>query len=375
MRSSLLVPTFAAPVLAAILGGACSAAPSPERFTTGSTGSAGSSAGGQSTGGGTAGGSSSSGMGGGATITGLTDGGTGAGGGVSSAYAQTNSTLFKLDPSSALPALTQIGDFDCIGGSGGLDTSMTDLAVDSQGNVWGVSAHHVYQLALPAGGTGTVHCASSSSLNVASNATFYGLTFAPMGVLDATKEVLVASNTAGELWQIDVSNPMSPSLTQHGTFGTVPPDDGHGHTYKYASKAWELSGDVVFLANGSDPVGFATVRDCPSPPSSSNCSSTDTLVELDLGALKAQGNQPVVKSIRGQIVKAPGCNDPANTAYGSMYGIAAYKDKVFGFSHQGYIVTINNNDGTACLALSTSGDAWAGAAITTVAPVVPPTTQ
>jgi hypothetical protein len=36
-------------------------------------------------------------------------------------------------------------------------------------------------------------------------------------------------------------------------------------------------------------------------------------------------------------------------------------------------VTIDNNTGAACLALSTSGDTWAGAAITTVAPVVPPT--
>jgi hypothetical protein len=376
MKPSLLVPALAAPVLAAVLGGACSAASSPQQFTTGSAGSGGSAASGQSTGGGTASsGSSGPGMGGGTTLTGLADGGTGAGSGVSSAYAHTNNTLFKLDPSKAVLALTQIGNFDCIGGGSGQDTSMTDIAVDSQGNVWGVSAHHVYQLALPAGGTGTVHCASSFSLNVASNATFYGLTFAPVGVLDATKEVLVASNTAGELWEIDVSNPMSPSLTQHGTFGTVPPNDNHGHTYTYATKEWELSGDIVFLANGGNPVGFATVRDCPSPPSSSNCDTADTLVELDLSALKAQGNQPVIKSIRGQIVKAPGCSDPANTSYGSIYGIAAYQDKVFGFSHQGYIVTIDNNDGTACLALSTGGDAWAGAAITTVAPVVPPTTQ
>jgi hypothetical protein len=56
-----------------------------------------------------------------------------------------------------------------------------------------------------------------------------------------------------------------------------------------------------------------------------------------------------------------------------MYGIAAYGSKVLGFSHQGFIVTIDNNTGAACLALTTSGDAWGGAAITTVAEIVPPT--
>jgi hypothetical protein len=58
-----------------------------------------------------------------------------------------------------------------------------------------------------------------------------------------------------------------------------------------------------------------------------------------------------------------------------MYGIAAYQDKVFGFSHEGFIVSIDNDDGTACLVLSTPNDDWAGAAITTLAPVKPPTTE
>src|SRR5262249_52428475 len=155
------------------------------------------------------------------------------------------------------------------------------------------------------------------------------------------------------------------NLTQHGTFGAVPASDGHGHTYKNAGKEWELSGDIVFLANNGNPLGFATVRDCPTPPSTTSCNTTDTLIELDLTLLKTAGAQVVTKQtggVRGQIVKAPGCNDPTNTSYGSMYGIAAYQDKVYGFSHQGYIVTIDNNDGTACLALQTTSDSWAGAA-------------
>jgi hypothetical protein len=143
----------------------------------------------------------------------------------------------------------------------------------------------------------------------------------------------------------------------------------------YPGTEFELSGDLVFLANNGNPLGFATVRDCQSPPSSQSCNKTDTLVELDLGLLAKTGSQVVTKSIRGQILKSASCNDTQNSNYGSMYGIAAYQDKVFGFSHQGYVVTINNNDATACLALATTGQSWAGAAITTVAPVIVPPTM
>ena len=92
----------------------------------------------------------------------------------------------------------------------------------------------------------------------------------------ATAGCTVAGNNAGELWAIDSGG----TLTQHGNFGTVPANDGHGHTYPAANKGqlWELSGDIVFLANGGSPVGFATVRDCPNPPSQTGCSTIDTLI-------------------------------------------------------------------------------------------------
>src|SRR5262249_15852728 len=153
-------------------------------------------------------------------------------------------------------------------------------------------AHNVYKLALPAGGTGPVDCVQIIPLNTASTATFYGLTFAPAGLLGAN-EVLVGGNTAGQLWAIDVTNPQMPILTQHGPFGPVPANDRHGHTYQYTGTEWELSGDIVFLANNGNPLGFATVRNCPSPPSSSSCNSSDTLIELDLNLFKMPGSQVV----------------------------------------------------------------------------------
>ncbi len=228
-----------------------------------------------------------------------------------------------------------------------------------------------------------MHCSAQYALNAPSGVVFYGLTFAPAGVL-GSGEVLVGANTAGQLYSIE-PNGSGVTLTQHGTFGTVPASDGRGHNYPSDSSTgntvgteWELSGDIVFLANNGSPLGFATVRDCKNPPSTSSCSNTDTLIEIDMNAIKTAGTQSVTQSIRGQVVKSPSCNDPSHTSYGGMYGIAASGSSVFGLAHGtssagGSIVQIDNNDGSACLLLGTPMQEWDGAAITTVAEVVPPT--
>jgi hypothetical protein len=252
---------------------------------------------------------------------------------------------------------------------------MTDIAVDAEGDLWGVSAHNAYQLTIQ--GT-TVHCAKTIALQGVS-ATFYALTFAPVGVIDSGSETLVGGDTSGALWKIDTTNG---SLEQHGSFGAVPANDGQGHSYPLDSsytgntvgKAWELSGDIVFLANNNSPLGFATVRDCKSPPSSSACDETDTLIQIDMTKLKAVGAQDVTLGVRGAIEKAASCSDSANQYYGAMYGIAAWNSKIYGFSHKGYIVEISNDDGTACAVASTPSDLWAGAGVTTAAMVIPPST-
>jgi hypothetical protein len=275
-------------------------------------------------------------------------------------YAHTDTTLFQGDPTASPLTLTQIGDFDCIGSGTGQDPSMTDVAVDKDGNLYAISNTAMYPLEISGS---TVHCVATHALP--SGAHFYGLTFAPAGVLRST-EMLVAANSAGELWAIDEQG----ATTQVGTFGTVPANDGHGHTYTNAGKDWELSGDIVFLENGGNWVGFATLRDCPTPPYSSNCNTVDTLVEIDLTKLALNNTTSVTKAVKGQVVKSSTCSDTANTGYGSMYGITAWQAKVFGFSRQGYLVEINNSDGTACLVKDYTPSKFAGAGITTSAPVI-----
>jgi hypothetical protein len=328
--------------------------------------------------------SSGSGMGGdaGLELDGLGVGSTGSGGPGGDAaapsyliYASTDTTMFTLDPTSPKLTLTTVGNFDCIGPSGTpgqQSTAMTDLAVDQHQNIWGLSSYGVRPLTVQ--GT-TVHCGTEIYVHVTDpNSTnpsfpyikFEALTFAPQNTIKAG-EVLVAGDTNGQLFSIEPPS----TITQHGQFGTVPPDDGHGHAYLYPGKAWELSGDIVFLSNNGSPVGFATVRDCPNPPDNTGCNPIDTLIEIDMTALAQAGTQSVLKAIRGQVVKGPGCGD-TSTGYGSMYGIASWNANVYGFSRSGNLVRISNVDGTACLVQNYPTDFFSGAAVTTVAPVLPP---
>jgi hypothetical protein len=277
-------------------------------------------------------------------------------------YSNTDTSLLSGDPTQKPMALTAVGDFDCLASG----QTMTDIAIDQAGNLFGVSESSnesdVYPLQIQGG---VVH--GTGKWKLPGSAKFYGLTFAPAGVLRAT-EMLVAANGAGELWAIDEQG----NTTQVGTFGTVPANDGHGHTYANAGKAWELSGDIVFLTNNGNPVGFATVRDCPKPPTSTSCNRVDTLVEIDISKLKLGNTGSVTKSVRGEVVKSATCTDAANTGYGSMFGIAAWADKVYGFSRSGNLVEISNQDGTACLVQTYPKDAFSGAGVTTLAPVIGP---
>ncbi len=303
--------------------------------------------------------STSSGFGGGSFAT------VGSGGGAQGAaliYAHTDTSLFNVDPNSPNLALTSLGDFDCIPAQ---DMAMTDLAVSKSESVYGIGATGVYPLHIV---QGAVHCGAKIPLTGAANVKFFALTFAPAGVLDPAKEVLVAGNTAGELWAVDTQG----NLTQHGTFGKVPSNDGNGHSYQHAGKQWELSGDIVFVANKGNPVGFATVRDCPTPPSTANCNPVNTLIEIDVAKLSGATTGSVTKAVRGQIVKRSGCNDGIVGDYGNMFGIAAWNDKVYGFSRSGNVVEIDVNDGGACLVQGYPDDKFSGAGVTTLAPVQPP---
>lgn len=327
----------------------------------------------------TSGGASASGGGAGVTSNGGAGGGIdlgiggAAGMGVSVAYVSTDTSLYVVDPTDPKLPVAKIGDFDCVGdGGSAITTSMTDIAVNAQGELWGIGAVDLFKLEVQNGGV--VHCASSQSLKAfgedGARVRFYALSFAPAGVLDATKEVLVAGNSDGELWSLADDG----TATQVGTFGAVPNDDGQGHPFDHPGVPFELSGDIVFLENDGAPIGFATVRDCPNPPDTDGCAS-DTLVEVDvpkLGQVGATGS--VVKQVLGKLVPKASCAGDSASAFRDMYGVASWNDKVFGFSHTGLSVTIDNANGGTCTITdyTSQGIIWTGAGVTTRAPVIAP---
>lgn len=289
-------------------------------------------------------------------------------------YAHTNTTLFRLRASDTSAAPERVGDFDCVKGS----AVVTDIAVDRTGRLSGVSQGAVYA-DMKVEGT-TVKCGSALALS--ETGAFYGAAYAPAGTLDATRETLIVAGTEGVLYAVEASGALVPV----GHFGDVPPNDGNGHVYRTntVGKRWELSGDIVFLENAGKAVGFATVRDCPSPPSTSGCNQTDTLVEISPSQLSRTAPKSVTKTVRGLVVRGASCADTANTGYGSIYGIASLFGDVFGFARarqeagadeRALVVRISNADGTACLvhdATSTVATGWAGGGVTTLAPVVAP---
>ncbi len=269
-------------------------------------------------------------------------------------YVHTEATLYEIDPEDKSLALKKLGDVDCMKTSDPkADHSLTDLAVSRDNRIFAVSSNFAYSLELQ---SGIVHCAKTWPINKAvGDSVFYGLTFAPIGTLSPTDEVLVAANNDGQMYTIDES---TGKTTQVGTFGVD----------SKTKLPWSLSGDIVFLENNGTPVGFATVRTCPSGGGA--CSGTDTLIELDVKAIKP-GTASALKAVRGPLNKGSWCTSKSSTTtFDKMFGIVAYQDRVYGFSDEGYIVEISNKDGSSCLITANVGMNFKGAGIATSAPVV-----
>jgi hypothetical protein len=253
-------------------------------------------------------------------------------------FASTQTSLFRVDPQN-VAVQTYVGDFDCPGSG-----VMTDIAVSKDGKMYGVRMGAAYALTVVGQ---SVRC--DSTWPVASLA-LVGLTVAPENSLAAT-ETLIASSTNGNLYQIDQVTGM---VTQVGTLGAE-----HGNT---------IDGDIVFLANNGSPLGFATAFNCKPP---TPCA--DSLLEVDVAAVRP-GTQSVLKAVRGRVTKGSWCQNSSSPAnFLLLFGLAAYEDKVYGFTNEGLTVEIHNDDATACqVGPKNSSTPWYGAGVSTLAPVVPP---
>lgn len=222
-------------------------------------------------------------------------------------YAHTATTLYRVDPDTL--QVQMIAPFDW--GSVGSD-SMTDIAVDKTGMMIGISYSRVYRV-----DTAT---AKTTLLSSSLGGTFNGLSFVPASMLNLSgDDVLVGTNNSdGRVMQID---PTTGQASQVGNMGG----------------AFTSSGDLVAVD------GFGTAQTVPG-------SNGDVLAKL--------APQTFTASAVG-----------TGTGYGQIWGVAFWKNKVYGFTNQGYFVVIDPTTGAA-MSISQTNQMWWGAAVTTTAPVI-----
>jgi hypothetical protein len=223
-------------------------------------------------------------------------------------YAHSDRTLYRIDPDTL--AVSLVGDF----GWPLIADQMTDIAIDKDGVMIGVSFTQVYEI--------DPDTAAATHLSTLSGATstFNALSFVPADTIDpSVDEILIGADTAGRVFRID---PSTGQATQIGSYGN------------------ELgsSGDIVSVR------GFGTVATVKG-----SGDTTDRLARLDPTTFAAE----VI----------------GDTGVDKIWGLGFWGDKVYGFTDNREFVLIDVLTGAAT-PVSTSEVAWWGAGVTTAAPVI-----
>ena len=235
-------------------------------------------------------------------------------------YAHSETVLYAVNPRTN--ALTRVGTFTFPRGDTN-NHSMNDVAVDADGTLVGNTQDALYRI-----DTGTAVCSLIATLP--DNHNFVGLTYLPSGVLPGTTgEVLVGGARDGTYWRIDPSTGRSTALGQ----------------LRVRSALYGLSGDFVSTAAGT----FATVR-----AANATSGSHDQLANMNPQT--------------GELTLPSG-----NTGFDGIFGLAYYRDTLYGFTRAGEFIRINIRTGVGTLVSMPSPVVlFYGAGVTTLAPTAPP---
>ena len=220
-------------------------------------------------------------------------------------YAHTASELYKIDPDTL--DVTLVAAF---GWPNMLGDSMTDIALDKDANMVGISFGTVYAV-----NKDTAACTRLAALD----RQFNGLSFIPADEVGTGTEILVGAALDGSVWRIDKATGAS---TLVGNY----------------NGGFTSSGDIVSVT------GFGTVATVKG-----GAGGTDKLVRVD-------ANTGVATLI-------------GDTGFTDIWGLGFWKDKVYGFTDYNEFILIDIHTGVGTL-VKTGNVAWWGAGVTTSAPYI-----
>jgi hypothetical protein len=222
-------------------------------------------------------------------------------------FAHSPDALFAVNPRTF--GVVRIGPF--IWPPDGNDHRMTDIAINADGDIWGITFGALYRVD-PA----TARCTYVADF---AGAMVNGLSFVPGDEFTGGREQLLAADRFGEVFRVDTSTGRS---TRIGNYG-----DGAGS-----------SGDIVSVLNAGT---FATVVS----------GGIEYLARIDTTTGRA--------TLIGE------------TGQTETWGVGYWRGSVYGFTSGGLVVTIDIETGRASPAQRTPGPWW-GAGVTTIAPTAPP---
>jgi len=218
-------------------------------------------------------------------------------------FAHSATELYHVDPDDF--GVTLVATF----GFAGDPDNITDIAIDKDGNMVGISVTTLYSI-----DSETAACTVVTALD----SSFVALTYVP---LTGGDEALLAGAFDGSIFKIDPTTGVSAIAGNMG--GGI-----------------EMSGDMVAVKD----FGIVATVEVPE-------GGNDRLARLDPLTFNA--------TIIGD----------ADTGYTKLFGLGFWKNQVYGFSADNHFVLIDVNDGTAEL-VETGDIAWWGAGVTTLAPII-----
>lgn len=232
-------------------------------------------------------------------------------------YAHSGGTLYRIDT-------VNLGTVQ-VGAMTGLGTqSLTDLAIDKNDHMVGITLDKLYSIDPASGNVTLIKDLSQSASG------FTSLSFVPQDLNDpASADILVSANDQGDVYQIDQSQG---TATKLGSYGTV------------ALGKVISSGDLI----GVRGLGIYATVDV-------GMQANDYLAMIDPVTWRAT---PL----------------GAGTGFKNIFGLGYWAGKFYGFvddktTHTGKIITIDPSTGAGTEVLSANIE-WYGAGVTTDAPVI-----